>query len=285
MSRDQQKKDRPGSVPVADEASGTVSQDASSRSSSWSLRGKTAVVTGASKGIGLAIVSELLALDVSRLYAIARDVAPLEALRDPRVRPVAADVTDVSDRDRIRSAVQGESVSLDILINNAGGNLRKRALEFTSEEYRSLLDLNLHSAFELSRILHPSLKDAGSASIVNVSSVSGIVITSTGAPYSMAKAALIQMSRNLACEWARDGIRVNAIAPWYIRTPLTEAILDDKDKLAKILARTPMKRIGEVEEVASAVAFLCLPGASYITGQCIAIDGGFTSYGFEGFWE
>ncbi len=102
----------------------------------------------------------------------------------------------------------------------------------------------------------------------------------TGAPYGLTKAALHQMTRNLACEWAEDGIRVNAVAPWYIRTQRTEGPLADPDYLEEVLARTPMGRIGEPEEVASAVAFLCLPAASYVTGECIAVDGGFLRYGF-----
>ena len=96
----------------------------------------------------------------------------------------------------------------------------------------------------------------------------------------MTKAALHQLTRNLACEWAADGIRVNAVAPWYIRTRRTEDALSDPDYLEEVLARTPMQRIGEPEEVASAVAFLCLPAASYVTGEWIAVDGGFLRYGF-----
>jgi Tropinone reductase 1 len=96
----------------------------------------------------------------------------------------------------------------------------------------------------------------------------------------MTKGAMNQLTKNLACEWAEDGIRVNAVAPWYIETPLAKAVLQDQSYLNNILQRTPMGRIGKPEEVAAAVAFLCMPAAAYITGQCLAVDGGFTVYGF-----
>ena len=135
-------------------------------------------------------------------------------------------------------------------------------------------------AFEISRFCHPLLVKHAATSVVNVGSVSGVTHVRTGAVYGMTKAAMHQMTRNLAVEWAEDGIRVNSVAPWYIRTRRTSVKLADPEYLDDVLLRTPMGRVGEPEEVAGAIAFLCMPAASYITGECVAVDGGFLRYGF-----
>jgi Tropinone reductase 1 len=141
------------------------------------------------------------------------------------------------------------------------------------------MQVNLRSVFELCQAAHPLLK-ASQGCIVNMSSVSALTHISSGSIYGMTKAAMTQLTRNLSVEWALDGIRVNAVAPWYISTPLAAPVLNDPEKLKNILARTPMKRVGTPEEVAAAVLFFSLPAASYITGQCMSVDGGFMVNGY-----
>ena len=253
----------------------------------WRLDGQVALVTGASAGIGRAIARELLGFGAD-VFLVAREANALEAARaeleeefpDRTIAALPADVADAEQRREILDWVEDHGEGLHILVNNAGTNQGKPTVDYAEDEWRRIFEVNLFSAFELSRYAHPLLTQHPASSIVNVGSVSGLTHVRTGSPYGMSKAALHQLTKNLAVEWAEDGVRVNAVAPWYIRTRRTSTKLADPDYLDDVLLRTPMGRVGEPEEVAAAVAFLCLPAAAYVTGECVAVDGGFLRYGF-----
>ncbi|XP_016512576.1 tropinone reductase homolog At5g06060-like isoform X1 [Nicotiana tabacum] len=163
-------------------------------------------------------------------------------------------------------------------INNVGTSI---TVEYTTEDYAHIFATNYESSFHLCQIAHPLLKASGAGIIVFNSSASSLVHVSGTSIYRPTKAAMNQLTRHLACEWAKDGIRVNGVVPWFINTPLVEHLVKDKTFLDGLMSRTPLKRPGEVEEVSSLVAYLCLPAASYITGQVIVVDGGFTICGFQ----
>lgn len=246
----------------------------------WNLKGKVAVVTGGTKGIGKATVLEFLELGAEVLFTArteeqVRSVEKeLQSKFKDKVYGLAADVTEKEDRNAIHTFIEEHWKKLDILVNNAGINIRKRARDYSEAEFRKVMEINLVAPFELSRKLNPWLASAGNGSIINIASSAAIQDVGTGTPYAMSKAGLLQQTRSLAAEWAEEGIRVNAVSPWFTETPLTQTYLEQPEKIQAILGHTPLKRVAKAEEMGAVIAFLAMEKSSYITGQNIVVDGG-----------
>jgi len=247
----------------------------------WSLKNNIALVTGGTKGIGKAITNELIAFG-AKVCIVARSEQQIKEMtqQNDQLFGIQADLSIEDEYQKVADYVQNKFGKLDILINNVGMNIRKKTIDYTKEEYNKIVNTNLTSTFELSRMVYPLLVKSKAASIINISSVAGQKHLRTGSIYGLTKAAMIQLTKNLACEWAEDNIRVNAIAPWYIRTPLAETVLQNPDYYNEVISRTPLKMIGDPEDVASLAIFLSMPASKFTTGQCISVDGGFTTFGF-----
>ena len=221
------------------------------------LEGKVAIVTGGAKGIGAA---------TSKL------------LREAGARVVSLDLEtgcDVTDESAVRQAFQ-EIGEIDVLINNAGRAARKPATELTLQEWNQVIELNLTATFVCSRAAFPYMKSRGGGAIVNLASIMGL---SGGlfpnASYQASKGGVVNLTRALALEWAADNVRVNAVAPTFVRTDLTVPIFSNPDVLKLVMSHMPLKRLPEVEDIAAAILYLCSPAARCITGIVLPVDSGY----------
>lgn len=246
------------------------------------LKGRTAIITGGSRGLGEAM-ARALADAGARIALVARDRARLEQVRDSigssagTAEVFVADVTREDEVARLAEAIQARFGFPQILINNAGINLRKNLVDFTLEEFRNVLDASLISTFLMCRAFVPGMKGTGYGRILNMTSIMSHVSLAGRTAYSSAKAALLGLTRALALELADDGITVNGISPGPIGTDMNLALMSNPEVSAQFLANLPLGRWGKVEEIGALACYLCSDAAGFITGTDILIDGGWTA--------
>lgn len=246
----------------------------------FDLSGKVAVVTGASSGIGAGFARTLVGAGAT-VVAAARRTERLEELAAeyPGMIPVRCDVTDEADRKDLIDRAMAVTGTLDILVNNAGKPGPPDALSESAEEFSSLLQVNLVSGFRLSALAVGTRPGQEPMSIINVSSVVGIVSTAPigGAGYSASKAGVIGMTRELAGQWGRSGVRVNAVVPGWFDTDMTEGLFANEKSAAWVRRNTMLGRGGRAGEVNGALVFLASAASSYVTGHVLTVDGGWTA--------
>ena len=249
----------------------------------FSLDGRVAVVTGATRGLGAGFASALGDVGAA-VMVVGRDPEAangvLKTLEDNGARAafVRADVTDPDEVQRVLDSTLDTFGRVDILVNNAGACVHAPALEVTPEQWRSVMDVNLDAVWTCSQTFGRHLVDQGSGSIVNIGSMSGIIVNRPQwqPAYNASKAAVHHLTRSLAAEWAPYGVRVNALAPGYIKTDMSP--VDDPAFKQHWIDDAPMRRYGTVEELAPAVVFLASDASSFITGSVLVADGGYTAF-------
>ena len=246
-----------------------------------SLEGRSALVTGAARGIGAATARLMAQAGASVLVADLDEAAAAETVADLSAqgldaRGLVMDCGDREDIERRFAELERQGVAVDILVNNAGTGARKPSEELEAVHWRRVLEINLDGAFYASQCAARMMLPKGQGAIVNVASIMGLAGNGLypNAAYHASKGGLVNLTRALATEWAPRGLRVNAVAPTFARTALTERLLSDAELEASIIDRTPMGRLVEPEEVAAAILFLASDAASMITGHTLPVDGG-----------
>jgi 2-dehydro-3-deoxy-D-gluconate 5-dehydrogenase len=246
----------------------------------FDLSGRVAIVTGGNGGIGLGMARGLAAAGAK--VVVAGRNAQKSAAAAKEIGGIAIE-TDVLQEKSCRELIE-KTVSqlgrLDILVNNAGINIRKQPQEYSMAEWHQVLDTNLTSAFVCSQAAYPEMKKAGAGKIINIGSMMSIFGASFTSPYASSKGGIVQMTRAIACAWAKDNIQVNAVLPGWIDTDLTRRARTDVAGLhERVLGRTPAGRWGEPDDFGGIAVFLASRASDFLTGTAIPVDGGYSVQG------
>ncbi|RWC77488.1 glucose 1-dehydrogenase [Mesorhizobium sp. M8A.F.Ca.ET.208.01.1.1] len=248
----------------------------------FGLEGKHAFITGASRGLGLAF-AEALASAGARVTIGGRKAGDLKVAADRlraaghSIAEAVIDVTDTQSVDKAVAAAETGTGPIDILVNNAGIQRRAPLESFSDADWDALMATNLDGVFKVSRAVVKGMIARQRGAIINVSSVQSVLARPSIAPYAASKGAITMLTKSMAGEWGQHGVRVNAIAPGYFRTELNAALVADEKFSGWLTGRTPMRRWGEVQELAGAAVFLASDAASFVSGQTLLVDGGITS--------
>jgi len=251
----------------------------------FSLNGKTAIVTGGNRGIGRGIAQGYASMGCN-LVITARDTDKIrkttQEIRDKYGVEVSGISADIQHEEQIQSMVE-ETLNafgrINILVNNAGINIRKMPQEYDASEWDQVLDVNLRAAFLCSKAVYPSIKSGGGGKVINIGSMTSIFGGAKLAPYGTSKGGIVQLTRSLAVAWAQDNIQVNAILPGWIDTDLTrQARIDLPGLNDRVLSRTPMGRWGLPTDLAGSAIFLASGASDFLTGIALPVDGGYSVF-------
>ena len=248
------------------------------------LNGKVAVVVGGTSGIGLAIAKGLaeagadVVPSARRTELVDSAAAEIEQLGRRSLR-VASDVSDRSSLQQVLDESIKAFGKVDILVNSAGRTKRAPTIDFSEQDWDDIIDTNLTGTLRAAQVFGRHMLERKSGSIINIASLSSFVALYEVAAYSASKAAVASLTKSLAIEWGPLGVRINAIAPGVFRTALNQKLLDETERGREFLLRTPMRRFGNVDELAGAAVFLASDAASFVNGEIITVDGGFLASG------
>ncbi len=249
--------------------------------SDFSLENKVALITGGTSGIGKMMALALAKAGAFVWIASSRDNADevLQEIKEQgsKAKFVQVDVTSSNALEKMVAGIHKDSKRIDILINAAGINLRNSAEELTLDDWQKTIDINLTAPFYLSQLVAESMKKNNWGRIINIASLQSLRAFDNSIPYGASKGGIMQLTRALAQAYSKDGILVNAIAPGFFRTNLTESLFQDSDKLKTLANKTMMGRNGEEKDMFGISVFLCSDANSYVTGQTIFLDGGFSA--------